>query len=149
MKTYRFSAIIQGAGGGGAYVIVPFDVEHAFGMKRVPVHATIDGVPYRGTLVRMGMPDHILIVLKDIRRAIGKEIGDAVNIVVWEDTDERTVDIPPDLLTALAAAPDAKARFEKLAYTHRREYVLHINDAKKPETRLRRIEKTIALLRAS
>lgn len=148
MKTHRFTAIIRDAGGGGAFVIVPFDVEKTFGKKRVPVHATIDGISYRGTLVRMGSPEHLLIVRKDIRRTIGKEIGDEVNIAVWEDTDERTVDIPPDLRAALEAAPDANARFEKLAYTHRREYVQHINDAKKEETRLRRIEKTIEKLRA-
>jgi len=52
MKKHTFTAAIQNAGGGGAYVEVPFDVEKAFGSKRPKVKATIDGIPYRGTLVR-------------------------------------------------------------------------------------------------
>ena len=148
MKKHRFTAMIKAAGGGGAYVIVPFDVEKAFGKKRVPVHATIDGAAYRGTLVRMGMPEHLLVVLKEIRRQIGKEIGDNVDVAVWEDVEERTVEVPADFLAALDAAPDAKQRFEMLSYTHRREYVNHINDAKKEDTRCRRILRTIELLLA-
>lgn len=149
MKKLTFTAVIQAAGGGGAFVHVPFDVEKAFGKKRVPVHATIDGAAYRGTLVRMGTPEHLLVVLKEIRRRIGKDIGDSVDVIVWEDVEERTVELPADVLEALDAAPDAKERFEKLSYTHRREYVNHINDAKKEETRRRRIEKTIEALRKS
>jgi hypothetical protein len=55
-ETYTFSARVESARGGGAYVAIPFDVEQAFGKKRVPVNATIDGVPYRGSLVLMGEP---------------------------------------------------------------------------------------------
>jgi hypothetical protein len=66
-KAHTFQARIEAAGGGGAYVRIPFDVEAAFGKKRVPVNATIDGEHYRGTLVRMDTPDHILIILKEIR----------------------------------------------------------------------------------
>ena len=69
---HRFTAPIEPSGSGGAYVTVPFDVEAAFGAKRPRVQATFDGVPYRGTLVRMGGPDHILIVLQAIRERIGK-----------------------------------------------------------------------------
>lgn len=65
--THRFSAVIEDAGGGGAFVTIPFDVERAFGKKRVPVRATIDGVPYRGSLVRMGGECHILGILKSVR----------------------------------------------------------------------------------
>ncbi len=68
-----FSAPIEQAHGGGAYVTVPFDVETVFGKKRVPVQATIDGQPYRGLLVRMGGPCHVLGVLKEIRERIGKQ----------------------------------------------------------------------------
>ena len=65
-----FTAKIQNAGGGGAYVEVPFDVEEAFGSKRPKVKAMIEGVPYRGTLMRMGSECHILGILKDIREQI-------------------------------------------------------------------------------
>ncbi len=62
-----FTAPIKNAGGGGAYVEVPFDVEKVFGSKRPKVKALIEGIPYRGTLVRMGSECHMLPVLKDIR----------------------------------------------------------------------------------
>ena len=68
----------------GAYVEIPFDVKEAFGKGRVPVHATFDGVPYDGSLVRMGTPGHIIGVRKDIRSRIGKGPGDTVHVVVQE-----------------------------------------------------------------
>lgn len=145
-KTFTFQAVIEDAGGGGAFVRVPFDVEAAFGRKRVPVQATIDGQPYRGTLVRMGTPDHMLLILKEIRARIGKQAGDEVEVTLQEDTAPRTVEIPPDLGLALEKSPRARATFEKLAYTHQREYVNWILEAKRPETRQRRIEQTIAKL---
>jgi|GEM_PF-185222 len=67
-----------------AYVEIPFDVEAAYGRKRVPVHATFDGVPYNGQLVRMGTPGHILGIRKDIRAAIGKQAGDTVCVTLRE-----------------------------------------------------------------
>jgi hypothetical protein len=75
-KKHIFTAVIQNAGGGGAFVEVPFDVEAAFGSKRPKVKALIEGVPYRGLLVRMGGSNHILIILKSIREQIGKTFGD-------------------------------------------------------------------------
>ena len=81
-QKYRFRAVIENAGGGGSFVTVPFDVEKAFGKKRVKVKATIEGELYRGSLVRMGGTSHILGVLKDIRERIGKSFGDEIEIVV-------------------------------------------------------------------
>ncbi len=127
---------------------IPFDVEAAFGRKRVPVRATIDGEPYRGTLVRMGEPCHILIVVKEIRQKISKDFGDEVEIILEEDTAPRLVEVPPDLQKALDEAPKARAAFGKLAYTHRREYVNAILEAKLPATRQRRIRQTIETLKA-
>ena len=127
---HTFVAVIENAGGGGAYVRVPFDVEQAFGKKRVPVQASINGEHYRGTLVRMGEPYHILIVLKEIRQKIGKDFGDEVVVEIEEDTQPREVEVPADLLRALEQAPLAKAAFEKMSYTHRRETVRAILEAK-------------------
>lgn len=141
-----FSAPLEQADSGGAYVTVPFDVEAVFGKKRVPVSATIDGVPYRGSLVRMGGSCHVLGVLKDIRTRIGKQIGDVVEVVVEEDTEPREVAVPVDFAEALHAAPDAARVFEALAYTHKREYVRWIEEAKQAETRSRRIATAIEKL---
>jgi hypothetical protein len=145
-KTHTFRAVIEDAGGGGMFVRVPFDVEAVFGKKRVPVQATIDGQPYRGTLVRMGEPCHMLPVLKEIRARIGKTAGDEVEITLQEDTAPRVVEIPPDLGAALAKNPSAQAAFQKLAYTHQREYVNWILEAKRPETRQRRVVQTVTKL---
>jgi hypothetical protein len=145
-ETHTFRAVIEDAGGGGAFVRVPFDVEAAFGRKRVPVEATLDGQPYRGTLVRMGEPCHILPVLKEIRARIGKRVGGEVEVTLREDTAPRVVEIPPDLGAALAKSLPAQAAFQALAYTHQREYVNWILEAKRPETRARRIAQTIARL---
>lgn len=142
-----FRAVIEDAGGGGAFVQIPFDVEQVFGRKRVPIRATIDGEPYRGTLVRMGTPCHVLIILKDIRARIGKEPGDEVEVSVEEDTTPRVVEVPADLKQAFEDEPEAKAAFEKLAYTHKKEYVTAILEAKRAETRERRIVTTLARLK--
>jgi hypothetical protein len=145
-QKHTFSAKIQNAGGGGAFVEVPFDVEKAFGSKRPKIKATIEDVPYRGLLARMGGERHILIVLKDIRERIGKTFGDKVKVTVELDTDPRVIEIPKDLLKELKKDREAKAFFEKLSFTHKREYVKWIEEAKKEETRQRRVMKTIEML---
>lgn len=146
-KKHTFTAKIQNAGGGGAFVEVPFDVEKAFGSKRPRVRATFDGVPYRGLLARMGGENHILIILKDIRGRIGKSFGDKVNVTVEADAEPRVIEIPKDLAKELRRDKQAKAFFDGLSFTHKREYVIWIQEAKKPETRLNRVTKTIAMLK--
>jgi len=146
-KKHTFTVSIQDAGGGGAFVEIPFDVEAAFGSKKPKVTAVIEGVPYRGTLVRMSGPNHILIVLKEIREQIGKTFGDEVKITVEADTAPRVVEIPQDLARELKKDKEARAFFEKLSYTHKKEYVTWINEAKKEETRRNRIIKTIDMLK--
>jgi hypothetical protein len=143
----NFRAVIENAGGGGAYVRIPFDVEKIYGKKRVPVKVTINGEPYRGTLVRMGEPWHILIVLKEIRDKIGKTFGDEVEVILEQDNEPRVVEIPADLRKALDNDLLAKTAYEKLSYTHQREYVRAILDAKHEETRQSRIVKTSEILK--
>lgn len=84
-KTFEFDAVIQKVPDiDGAYVDIPFDVKATFGKGRVPVHATFDGAPYDGSLVRMGTPGHILGIRKDIRAQIGKQPGDSVHVILRE-----------------------------------------------------------------
>jgi Bacteriocin-protection, YdeI or OmpD-Associated/Domain of unknown function (DUF1905) len=143
----EFCAIIEDAGGGGTFVTVPLDVEATFGKKRVKVRATIDGVPYRGSLVRMGKPRHMLGVLKEIREKIGKGPGDQVCVVLEEDMEPRLVEVPEDLRQTLGAEPDAAKFFDGLSYTHQKEYVSWVTDAKRPETRQKRVLKVIDMLK--
>jgi len=145
-EVYTFTAPIE-SGGRGAHVVVPFDVEAAFGSKRPPVRATFDGVEYRGTLVRMGGPEHLLIVRSDVRDLLGKGPGDEVEVAIALDDQPRTVDVPDDLAQALDAA-GLRATFDALAYTHRKEYVRWVEEAKKPETRERRLAGTVERLQA-
>lgn len=85
VKVYTFNAIIRKVPDmDGAYVEVPFEVRQVFGKGRVKVHAIFDGVPYDGSLVRMGTPGHILGLRKDIRAAIGKQPGDTVRVTLRE-----------------------------------------------------------------
>ncbi len=146
-KKYTFTASIQNAGGGGAFVEIPFDVEKVLGSKRPKVKAMIEGVPYRGTLVRMGSECHMLIILKGIREQIGRDFGDEIKVTVEADSEPRVVEVPADLLKELKKDKPAKAFFDKLAYTHQKEYVTWIEEAKKDETRLARVVKTIAMLK--
>jgi hypothetical protein len=144
--SHTFHAIIEDAGGGGAFVSVPFDVEAAFGKKRVKVVATLDGVTYRGSMVRMGSECHLLPVLKEIREQIGKTFGDEIEVTVEEDTQPRQVTVPFDMRAALEADPAALSFFEKLSYTHQKEYVRWVEEAKRPETRQERIQRTLEML---
>jgi hypothetical protein len=146
-QKHTFTAVIQNAGGGGAFVEVPFDVEKEFGAKKPRVRALIEGVPYRGLLTRMGSEHHLLIILKGIREQIGKTFGDEITITVEPDTEPRVLEIPDDLTRALKKDPEAKAFFDKLSYTHQKEYVNWINEAKKEETRQNRLIKTIEMLK--
>lgn len=146
-KKHSFKAVIQNAGGGGAFVEVPFDVEKAFGAKKPRVKALIEGVPYRGLLTRMGGPNHILIILKGIREQIGKTFGDEIKVSVEADDEERVITVPAELKRVFRSEKEAKAAFEKLSYTHKREYVMWIEEAKKEGTRQRRIAKAIEMLK--
>lgn len=142
-----FTASIQNAGGGGAFVEVPFDVEAVFGSKRPKIKALIEGVPYRGILARMGTEKHLLIILKEIREKIGKTFGDEVKITIELDTEPRVIEIPADLQKAFKTEKEARAFFDKLSYTHQREYVMWINEAKREETRQRRVQKAMEMLK--
>ncbi len=140
---FQFDAVLEEGARGGALVAFPGSTEEAFGTRaRVAIPATFDGASYRGSLMPMG-GRHILGVRKDIRAAIGKDVGDTVAVRLWRDEEPRTVDVPDDLAAALRAAPGAQERFFALSYTHQREAVEGIVEAKRAETRARRIRKTV------
>ena len=84
-EIYEFQAVIQKVPDqDGAYVEIPFDVKAEFGRGRVPVHATFNGEPYDGQLVRMGTPCHIIGIRKDIRAKIGRQPGDTITVTIRE-----------------------------------------------------------------
>ena len=148
MKQYKFKATIEAAGSGGACVLFPSDVEKEFGTRgRVPVKVAFDGVSYTGTMVKYGRPQHMLPMLKAIREQIGKGPGDTVAVVLERDESIRTVEVPPELAKLLKKERLLPV-FEKLSYTHRKEYCRWITEAKKEETRQTRLAKAIAMIRS-
>ena len=122
-------------------ITIPFDVEKVFGAKRVPVKVSINGVDHRSTIMRMG-GKYMMAVPKIFRDAAGIKAGELVEVTMEKDTEKRAVEVPKDLAEALKKASLTDV-FAKMSYTHQKEYVNAINEAKKEETRQRRIEKTI------
>jgi len=144
--TFRTPVRRSGRGGGGHLVDVPPEVVEALGGKgRIPVTATFDGVPYRGSIVRMG-GGAVLGVQKAIMAEAGVSAGDSITVVVRNDEAPREVEVPQDLADALARSDPARAAFEGLSFSHRREYVRSITEAKRADTRARRVERTIRAL---
>jgi hypothetical protein len=125
---------------------VPFDLAEAFGRARPPVRVTIRNYTWRTTPGVYGGVGHI-VVNRAAKEATGVDAGDRVRVQLELDTEPRRVTIPPDLRAALAAAPQAKAAFARLSFTHQREYVEWVEEAKRPETRARRIAATVARAR--
>jgi hypothetical protein len=144
----RFEATLVAADRGGAYVTVPPNVVAALGGGgRIPVRATFDGIDYRGSIVSMGGAGRVIGVLKAIRQQLGKEPGDRLTVTVERDDAERTVTVPVDLAAALQAA-GATAAFDALSFSHQREHVAWIEEAKRPATRARRVAATVERLAA-
>jgi hypothetical protein len=141
----EFDAVIEVAGPGGAFVAIPFDVRAVFGVAgRVPVMATFDGMTYRGSLAKYG-DRHVLGVRKDIRARIGKKPGDTVAVRLHVDTAPRVVDLPGEVTEALETA-GRLAAFRALSYSHQRQYAAWLSEAKRADTRARRMASLIAKL---
>jgi hypothetical protein len=129
------------------YIPVPFDPKETFGKVRAPVRVTLNGHTYRSTIAAMG--GTVCIPLrKSNREAAGLEGGETVTVTIAHDTDERTVTPPRELAAALKAAPPAWDRWKQMSFTHQREYAEAVADAKKPETRERRIANAVRAIGA-
>jgi hypothetical protein len=121
------------------------DVVRWFGRKsRVPVVATINGYTYRSSLSPMG-GCHMLPVAAEVRAGARVAGGDRVTLTLREDTEERTVHVPPDLARGLAAG-GVRETFDAMAFTHRKEWVNAVQGAKRPETRAKRIADCVAAM---
>ncbi|GGM46607.1 YdeI/OmpD-associated family protein [Dactylosporangium sucinum] len=127
--------------------VPPEIVEALGGGARPPVTITVNGHSWKSRVAIM-RGRHLLGLSNANRRAAGVTVGEEVEVDLELDTEPRVVAEPPDLTAALDADPATRAAWDGLAHTHRREHVLAIESAKKPETRLRRIEQAIATLRA-
>jgi hypothetical protein len=144
----RFRATVELGGKTATGIEVPEDVVAALGSgNRPPVTVTIGGHTYRTTVSRMG--GRFLIPLSaENRTEAGIAAGDQVDVDIALDSGPREVTVPGDLAAALAHDDTARATFDGLSYTHRKEWVRWIEEAKKPDTRATRLAKTVESLRA-
>ncbi|HYM97185.1 MAG TPA: YdeI/OmpD-associated family protein [Candidatus Sulfotelmatobacter sp.] len=134
--------------GHGSFIVVPPDVAAELGLKGRPkIQAVIAGHPYRGSLMPMGDGTFGLGVLKAIEQAAGIAVGDTIAVQLGLDTAPRVVEPPADLQSALDRDPSIAARWEKLSFTDQKEMARGIEEAKKPETRDRRLTAALEKLR--
>lgn len=150
-KPIEFEAeILQHGDINAAYVNFPFSTEELFGKKgQVKIKATFDDkVDYRGSLANMGQGCHTLGLTQAVRKSLGKTFGDTVAVKLWQDKEERIVEIPEDVQKIFDENPKAFELYDNMSYTHRKEYMRWITEAKKPETRENRKEKMIEMILA-
>ena len=127
------------------FVELPFDARQEFGKARSPVKISINSCSYRSTVCVYG-GKYFVPVRKDRQQAAGVKPGDIVKVTVTPDAQERAVEPPPDLKAALKRNASAKARWKKLNFTHKRELTEAILEAKKQQTRARRLQKALKIL---
>jgi hypothetical protein len=147
----RFKGVLTPTprGGGGTLVPIPEEVAAKLGLKGMPkVQAVIAGTPYRGSLMPMGDGTYCLGVLKSIQEAAGVGQGDTVTIDLELDTAPRTVELPADLAKAIARDEKAVAAWDALSFTNKKEMARSLEEAKRPETRERRLAQALEKLRS-
>ena len=144
----KFRATVELGGKTATGIEVPEDVVAALGPgKRPAVRVIIGGHSYRTTVARMG--GRFLIPLSaENRTAAGVAAGDEVDVGIEPDAEPREVEVPADLAEALARDDAARATFDRLSYTHRKEWVRWVEEAKKADTRATRLAQTVEALRA-
>lgn len=142
-KTFRATIVREGS---MCFIPLTFDPKDVFGKVRAPVKVTLNGYTYRSTIAAMGGPPCVPL-RRSNREAAGLEGGETIDVRLTLDTEKRVVEPPADFVKALKAAPPAWERWQALSYSHQREHVEAIEGAKKAETRARRIEGAVRVIR--
>jgi hypothetical protein len=142
MPAKRFTVQLERVQKTATMFRVPFDLEEVFGRARPPVKVTIRGHTWRTTPGVYGGVGHV-VVNREVKAATGVDAPDRVRVEMELDTEPRTVSVPADLRDALRADDTVWKSFSTLSFSHRREYVEWVEEAKRPETRARRIAGTV------
>ena len=143
----RFRTTIEQSGKTAAGIRIPPEVVDSLGAgRRPPVRVTINGYTYRNTVAVMG-GEYMVGVSAENRAGAGVKAGDEVDVDLELDTAPRVLSVPRDFDAALDAEPEARRTFDGLSYSNRQWHVLSVEGAKSPETRQRRVERSIAALR--
>jgi hypothetical protein len=148
MGMIRFTAQLQPRGPAAAVVLDDAQVAAVGqGAKRFPVTATVNGYTWRTSVSRM-RGEFLLGLNREVREGAGVQAGDEVEVTVELDAAPREVEVPAALAAALAADPQASASFGRMAFTHRKEYARWVAEAKAEETRQRRVQQALGMIRA-
>lgn len=126
---------------------IPAEIVEGFGAgKRPKLKVTVKGMTYRTTVAVMG-GGYFVAFTKEHRAQTGLKANDPIEVTVELDTEPRTIEAPADLAAALEAA-GVRGAWDKLSYSHQKEHVRSIEEAKAPDTRQRRVEKAVAMATA-
>lgn len=146
-QEFKAELLPRGVGGAWSCIQIPFDVPAALGSKsRIPVKGTVNGFPFRSSVFPTGDGNFFLMVNKTMQQGARVHLGERVQVVLERDNEPRVIAIPKELAEELNRNAEAKAAFQRLPYSHQKEYVDWITEAKQVETRRRRIEKALAML---
>jgi hypothetical protein len=143
-KTFKTTIVRDGS---TCFIPVPFDPKPLFGRVRAPVKVTVNGYTYRSTIASMG-DGPCLPLRRSHREAARLEGGETLNVTLELDEEKREIKAPQDLVKALKATPRAWDRWRALSFSHQREHVEAIEQAKKAETRGRRIDSAVRSIAA-
>lgn len=139
----------RGPGGAWTFLYIPFSVEEVFGSKaRVSVSGTMNGFPFRSSLLPMGDGTHRMAVSKEMQAGAKAAVGDSVKVTMELDRTERTVEVPKELEQAFKKNKKAAEFFGSLSYSHKKEYAEWVGGAKQEATRESRATKAIEMLSA-
>jgi hypothetical protein len=148
MGSIRFTIQLQPRGPAAAVVLDEAQVATVGeGARRFPVVATVNGYTWRTSVTRMG-GEFLLGLNREVRQGAGVEAGDVVDVVVELDVAPREVEVPEALAAALATDSKAMAAFEGMAFSHRKEYARWIAEPKREETRQRRVQQALEMIRS-
>lgn len=129
---------------GDVFVVAPFSVAEVYGTKdELSVRTTIEGFPYQGELTPLGDGYHALVVPREVRRAVGKTVGDVLRVALSHDLSERVINLPDDLAAGLAENAAASTFFKSLTKPEQRSYVRYLKGAKTAEIRAKRLTETV------
>jgi len=148
MGVIQFRAQLQARGPAAAVVLDDSQVAVVGeGARRFPVRATVNGYTWRTSVARMG-GEFLLGLNREVREGAGVAAGDEVDVTIALDREVRTVEVPAELAAALATDPQAQSSYERMAFTHRKEYARWVAEAKQAETRQRRAGQALEMIRA-
>jgi hypothetical protein len=148
-KKFKTTLVPRGPNGAWTFMPIPFDVEKVFGKRsRIAVCGTVNGFAFRNSIMPTGDGGHEMMFAKALQQGAGAVAGDVVEVYMEADLEPRKVEVPNDLAEALRGDARAEELFAKASFSCQKEFVVWIEEAKRAETRQRRIANTLLMLHA-